>query len=112
MSDPFNPRAFPSSAIDDRFGGMSLRDWFAGQALISILSVNIPMSADDPAPSLACAAYLMADAMLAERNRIPTAPPSTEGVEHEVEPTEKGAAGRDTRRPIGADMQEGADGLR
>lgn len=31
-------RAFPSAAIDPAFGGMELRDWFAGQALVRHVS--------------------------------------------------------------------------
>lgn len=64
MTDqPENPRAFPSSATDDKYGGMTLRDWFAGQALSS-------PAADYHLSTLAArAAYELADAMLAERGR-------------------------------------------
>lgn len=73
-----NPRAFPSSAIDDRFGGLSLRDWFAGQALPAIIAA---MSAGQhsvdpdhsPEETIAKDAYLLADAMLAQRNIDPGA---------------------------------------
>jgi hypothetical protein len=63
-------RAFPSSAIDDQFGGMSLRDWFAGQALAGFTSCDdgdgdVLMGAADTAK----AAYNYADAMLAEREK-------------------------------------------
>ena len=58
-----NEPAFPS----DRFGelGMTLRDWFAGQALAGIL-----VGVDNPAhPNIAEMAYRAADSMLQERDR-------------------------------------------
>lgn len=62
MSDA---RAFPSAAIDDRYGGMTLRDWFAGQALAGFtVATN---SAFEP-ERYAQACYSLADAMLAQRN--------------------------------------------
>ena len=45
--------------------GMSLRDYFAGQALAGYLSAN--QKWDDGASAAAKAAYYMADAMIAER---------------------------------------------
>ena len=55
--------------------GMTLRDWFAGQALPSCFSAPCPPawtsgSAEHRSQS-AAAAYLMADAMLATRNNLP-----------------------------------------
>ena len=47
--------------------GMSLRDWFAGQALSGILASE----RDAGAPDLAREAYLYADAMLAAREEAP-----------------------------------------
>ena len=48
----------------------SLRDWFAGQVAASmmggLLSANVQTDAD-AAPALAQVAYIMADAMLAEK---------------------------------------------
>lgn len=44
--------------------GMSLRDWFAGQALAGLLSLNGPDFHD---PLFACVAYQIADAMLRAR---------------------------------------------
>ncbi len=67
--------AFPSGTADigdgDKypyFTGMSLRDWFAGQALAGILAGRNPKSphkANDT--QFADAAYSFADAMLAQR---------------------------------------------
>lgn len=45
--------------------GMSLRDWFAGQALAGILGASPPPFCEDAAED----AYRYADAMLAERSR-------------------------------------------
>lgn len=62
-----NPAAFPNAADNGWARGMTLRDWFASQALIGFLTVNAPTELEDPAPALARASYHMADAMLAER---------------------------------------------
>ena len=54
-------------------GGMTLRDYFAGQALTNV-DVRIPMSDDDDTPSpraIANYMYAMADAMLARREAKP-----------------------------------------
>ena len=63
--------AFPSEQGEDQHGkwnqtydpGMSLRDWFAGQALPGLIGLD--SDADDK--GIAHDAYLYADAMLAER---------------------------------------------
>lgn len=48
-----------------RFTGMSLRDWFAGQALKGMLTdPNVMIG-----PSTAILSYQMADAMLEARNK-------------------------------------------
>lgn len=72
-----NPNAFPAcnEANVNNTMGMSLRDWFAGQALCGILSgpasrQSVPMSEWFDAPE---AAYKLADAMLAERAKASSA---------------------------------------
>lgn len=60
------PSAFPVRfGKDDQFAeaGMTLRDWFAGQALESIADHSTLPS------SLAIRAYALADAMIAERSK-------------------------------------------
>ena len=58
--------AFPQSmSAEGPFGGISMRDWFAGQALAGISAAN---QYAPQAPNMAAAeAYMLADAMLAER---------------------------------------------
>ncbi len=46
--------------------GMSLRDWFAGQAMIVMLRVPVPCGIPE---RIAQAAYGIAEAMLAEREK-------------------------------------------
>lgn len=56
--------AFPTDTLD----GMTLRDWFAGQALAGMMAGKVWESLvirDYPEAE----AYRMADAMLAERNK-------------------------------------------
>ena len=50
------------------FRGMSLRDWFAGQALMGIFASSSETAPSDEAT--ARFAYSVADAMLAERERL------------------------------------------
>jgi hypothetical protein len=69
-----NPYAFPD---DERQTGMTLRDWFAGQALAAMPNIKddgcysyLTSEAHYPARDAAWsakAAYRIADAMLAER---------------------------------------------
>lgn len=76
MSD--NPPAFPF-VLHDGGGesGMSLRDWFAGQALAGLLGGNTIRSFDmagevlgtDAQSAASATAFKMADAMLAERSK-------------------------------------------
>ena len=50
--------------------GMTLRDWFAGQALVAMTtSPHLDYNMDDGAKMLAEDAYLVADAMLAAREQ-------------------------------------------
>ena len=61
--------AFPSQWDDKDHDGMSLRDWFAGQALMGIIAH--PRNADaEGGRFFARQAYQLADAMLAERSKI------------------------------------------
>ena len=58
-------RAFPSVAIDDRCGGMTLWDWFAGQVLTGLSMRSVPYTCEE----IATIAAKQADAMMAERAR-------------------------------------------
>jgi hypothetical protein len=85
MSAPENPPAFPlhpGIPHDPAWAGsqgMSLRDWFAGQWLAGAVTDNTPLdvspgeSVDEAMrehwANVARAAYLAADAMLAERQK-------------------------------------------
>ena len=67
--------AFPVTATD-RSGqiaptefGMTLRDWFAGQALVGLLSDPICEGSNDPFGQYAEASYRYADAMLEARDK-------------------------------------------
>lgn len=68
MSKPDGGAAFPIERIDSEYGtrwtesGMTLRDWFAGQALTGLLAER-----SLAAPAAATRAYEYADAMIAER---------------------------------------------
>lgn len=72
MSDnPYDQPAFPQ-VIPDSFTlanpGMTLRDWFAGQALAGLLSAAATYGGKtDNRAALAADAYATADAILAER---------------------------------------------
>lgn len=74
MSPTDGGSAFPSEQGTDHEGlwnqtydpGMSLRDWFAGQALAGLLAKET-FKPGDPA-RLALIAYVVADAMLKERD--------------------------------------------
>lgn len=71
--------AFPSGEVEDNFNenkhamftGMSLRDWFAGQALVGLAGMDLTsLKNEEPDVVLALmarSAYVLADAMLAER---------------------------------------------
>ena len=67
MSDaPNNPHAFPLGAAKYSIqSGMTLRDWFAGQAMSqTFVPVGYPIGEE-----VAKVAYEIADAMLAEREQ-------------------------------------------
>jgi len=75
MSKPQNPYAFPSPD-DGRPAdgyGMSLRDWFAGQAVGALLAQGLKdrkikdLASDEARRVVAASAYAIADAMLAAR---------------------------------------------
>jgi hypothetical protein len=79
MPDDVVKYAFPrNGAMPDIYNGMTLRDWFAGQALphalaetiLALMKANVPkVMEQDVAAAAAGRAYLIADAMLAERDR-------------------------------------------
>ena len=59
--------AFPVPGLGMAHRGMSLRDWFAGQALMSLReTIN---NSFESADTISAAAYCIADAMLAEREK-------------------------------------------
>lgn len=61
-----NEPAFPvQDCAAYQYPGMTLRDWFAGQALVGLLA---HASGEDPHKSPAMA-FTLADAMLAEREK-------------------------------------------
>ena len=64
---------FSSEAIPvyEEVGGMTLRDWFAGQALAGMATLYAVAggASEDIAKANATVSYLMADAMLAERDK-------------------------------------------
>jgi hypothetical protein len=68
MSDKDGGPAFPTvvAMAPVLYNGMSLRDWFAGQALVGMLASPLIASNRE---SYAQWAYLQADAMLAERTK-------------------------------------------
>lgn len=69
MSKPEDLYAFPVSTIDGfTHDGMTLRDWFAGQALGGMLASEAGIQ-PYPHEWAAERAYLIADAMLAERGK-------------------------------------------
>ncbi len=77
---PTNPPAFPGAGIPLWVPGMTLRDYFAGQAMIGILATppqkgetwpNGITALADIQNFLARVAYGYADAMIAEREKQP-----------------------------------------
>lgn len=70
MSEKDTP-AFPQFDYGNRGAGMSLRDYFAGQALVGVMGNSNLLAAaslkSDPKKSLALMAFEQADAMLRAR---------------------------------------------
>ena len=62
-------QAFPTMSNTEYIPGMTLRDWFAGQALagMAALYTQAGGTSEEIADANAAVAYLMADAMIAER---------------------------------------------
>jgi len=77
MSAPDNTPAFPRDHRYDGHNGLTMRDWFAGQALSSGLVRMIEHEAGWLTE--ASVAYVIADAMLAARQQPA---PDTEAMEH------------------------------
>lgn len=70
QTDDKGPRAFPISADEFYDRGMTLRDWFAGQALAGFLAAHGGPGVDIASSNDAAeAAYDYADAMLRERKK-------------------------------------------
>ena len=61
--------AFPSNDDGIQNDGMTLRDWFAGKALVGLLSE--PKATAETPDRYAKAAYIFADAMLKARGGTP-----------------------------------------
>jgi hypothetical protein len=70
MSKETGGAAFPSTQDQWERGmeGMTLRDWFAGQALSGLLA-KYNLNAPSDQNTLAQMSYELADAMLAERSK-------------------------------------------
>ena len=68
---PQDEPAFPVVVTDAKpvFPGMSLGDWFAGQAILGLLANSRQLPAGTTSQKLAWSAYELADAMLLERQR-------------------------------------------
>lgn len=58
--------AFPVITTHRVYGGMTLRDYFAAKALTGLLAHP---EAEGPAKEFASTAYILSDAMIAERAR-------------------------------------------
>ena len=72
MSKDLDEYAFPQGEHGARLGGMTLRDYFAAKAMAALISTAggpcvIGLGGCEPAT--ASAAYKIADAMLAEREK-------------------------------------------
>jgi len=72
MKDTGGP-AFPTTPqsyedMDPAGEGMTLRDWFAGRAMQGMLANDIECGPEQ-VPIIVASAYILADAMLAERSK-------------------------------------------
>jgi Na+/proline symporter len=68
MSEKDGGHAFPTENISGfDTPGMTLRDWFAGQALAGVLAHVVGTTESDAIRFASLAAYRIADAMLAKR---------------------------------------------
>jgi predicted RNase H-like HicB family nuclease len=80
------PQDYPNENIPDKFqryGGMTLRDYFAGQALPGIDARGTTL--ENAAENAALCAYAIADAML--KKRVPEPPAKQNGQNSTVEPS-------------------------
>lgn len=68
MSQDDGGPAFPTPHYQDSIEGMSLRDWFAGQALAGLSAKHGTVLGDD-GEWVAMQAYAYADAMIEERSK-------------------------------------------
>jgi hypothetical protein len=73
------PTLFPEEHYGTGYRGMTLRDYFAGQALVGILGsgdakIDNIISDEFASATLAQSCYIIADAMLAARERKEDAP--------------------------------------
>ena len=68
MLRDYNPPAFPRDHRHMGHDGMTLLDWFAGQALVGGMANADPQNFATP-KQCATMAYQIADAMLAEREK-------------------------------------------
>ncbi len=64
---PMPDTVYPSGQVQTGCYGMSLRDWFAGQAVSGILASNSCQDNITSSEQEVAYAYKIADAMLAER---------------------------------------------
>ncbi len=63
--------AFPHSRLGSDADGMTLRDYFAAKAMQSLMHTQyVDMTYEGETANLAHEAYVVADAMLAQRNKI------------------------------------------
>jgi hypothetical protein len=64
---PYSYEVMPDRELHTYFG-MTLRDWFAGQAMVGILA-NDSDPSPEQVPHIVASAYILADAMLSQREK-------------------------------------------